>query len=218
VQGASIRADIDQALAEMDPEGRGSLTGMSVPRAVRKGLEKLPELIPDERVIALAAGKDPSIPGASLSDIAQNTKSIRLLVVTEANLWEVQAAGRLNGSRPKGIRTELVDISDVRVLSERKLNRLGSKERIMAFDHLRGAQVATLSIEIFGSDETLERFASVLAGRARQINEALAIAERPPLGSQLSVADELTKLLDLRQRGVLDDAEFEAQKNKLLNS
>ncbi len=35
-------------------------------------------------------------------------------------------------------------------------------------------------------------------------------------GPQFSVADELEKLADLRDRGVLSDEEFEAQKSKLL--
>ena len=35
--------------------------------------------------------------------------------------------------------------------------------------------------------------------------------------SKLSTADELTKLNDLKQKGVLNDQEFETQKNKILN-
>jgi hypothetical protein len=37
-----------------------------------------------------------------------------------------------------------------------------------------------------------------------------------PAQPQPSVADQLTKLADLRDRGALTDAEFEAQKAKLL--
>jgi hypothetical protein len=37
-----------------------------------------------------------------------------------------------------------------------------------------------------------------------------------PAEPQASVADQLTKLADLKDRGVLTDAEFEAQKAKLL--
>jgi Short C-terminal domain len=197
------------------------MDGLRVPRAVRKGLENLPELIPDERVIALAVGKDPAVhpaAGATLSDVAQVTKSIRLLVVTELNLWEVQAAGRLNGSRPRGIRTALADIADVRVLSERKLSRFGTKERMLGIDHLRGAHIETTSIELLGGDETLESFAAALVGQVREINEAMAMADRTSAVSTESVADELSKLSQLRQSGVLSDIEFEAQKAKLLSS
>jgi hypothetical protein len=38
-----------------------------------------------------------------------------------------------------------------------------------------------------------------------------------PAEPQESVADQLTKLADLKDRGVLTDAEFEAQKAKLLS-
>jgi hypothetical protein len=39
-----------------------------------------------------------------------------------------------------------------------------------------------------------------------------------PVGQQTDVADQLTKLADLRDRGVLTDAEFDAQKQKLLGT
>jgi hypothetical protein len=216
--GASIRPDIDEALAGLDQKGRSSLTGLRVPRAVRKGLEKLPELIPDERVIALAAGKDPAVhpaAGATMADVAQVTKSIRLLVVTETNLWEVQAGGRLNGSRPKGIRTSLADISDVRVLSERKLSRFGTKERMLGIDYLHGVQIETVSIEVLGGDETLERFAHTLLKQIRDLEEFVTTSRNSP-APQVFVADELSKLSALRHEGVLNEAEFEAQKAKLL--
>jgi Short C-terminal domain len=216
VTGGTIRADIDEVIANLDPKGRASLDGIRVPRAVRKGLQNLPELIPDERVIALAVGKDSNVPGGNLGDVAQVTKSIRLLVVTELNFWEVQATGRLNGGRPKGICTSLADISDVRVLSERKLSRFGTKERMLGIDHLRGAQVDTLSIEVLGGDETLDVFAGALVHQVRAIGDALAAAERSSSGGPASVADELSKLSELRQGGVLSDVEFEAQKARLL--
>jgi Short C-terminal domain len=219
--GFSIRPDIDEAFAELDPKAQASLTGLRTPRAVRKGLEKLPELIPDERVITLGSGKDPAVhpaAGATLGDVVQNTKSIRLLVVSEFNFWEVQAAGRMNGSRPRGIRTELTDIRDVRRLSERKLSRFGVKEHILAIDHLRGAQMETTVIEMIGSEETLARFADALISQIRQVGEALAETERTQAAPPLSVADELAKLSELRQGGVLSDPEFEAEKAKLLRS
>jgi hypothetical protein len=219
--GVSIRPDIDEAVADLDAKGQASLSGLRVPRGVRKGLEKLPELIPDQRVVALGVGKDPAVhpsQGATLMDVAQNTKSIRLLVVTESDFWEVQAASRLNGSRPNGIRTSLADIADVRVLSERKLNRFGAKERILGVDHLRGAQMETLLVEMVGSDETLERFAAALATQVRQVGEALEVAERAQDAPPVSVADELTKLSNLRRDGVLSDNEFEAEKAKLLGN
>ena len=41
-------------------------------------------------------------------------------------------------------------------------------------------------------------------------------SQETPAGPQFSVADELGKLADLRDRGALSDEEFEAQKSKLL--
>ena len=41
-------------------------------------------------------------------------------------------------------------------------------------------------------------------------------SQEPQAGPQFSVADELEKLADLRDRGVLSDEEFEEQKSKLL--
>jgi|TARA_B100001146_G_scaffold183072_1_gene165660 hypothetical protein len=41
-------------------------------------------------------------------------------------------------------------------------------------------------------------------------------SQEPQAGAQFSVADELGKLADLRDRGALSDEEFEAQKLKLL--
>jgi hypothetical protein len=217
--GLAIRPDIDDAFAALDPKGQASLTGLRTPRAVRKGLEKLPELIPDERVVALAAGKDRAVPGATLGDVAQVTKSIRLLVVTELNLWEVQAAGRMNGSRPRGIRTDLADISDVRVLSERRLGRFGAKEHLLGIDVLEGAVKNAQVIEVLGSDATIDGLAAALLTQARAVNAELIRAQQQaqaPTPAPVSVADELAKLAGLRQSGVLSNAEFEAEKSKLL--
>ena len=41
-------------------------------------------------------------------------------------------------------------------------------------------------------------------------------APPPPAAPQVSVADELTKLIDLREKGFLTDDEYSAQKARLL--
>ena len=224
---AGARPDIDAVFAAMDPKGRGSLTGLRTPRQVRKGLEKLPELIPDEQVIALAVGSDPPPTmgeqrqmgaGAAFGEISQIAKTARLMVVTQLNLWEVQASGRLNGSRPKGICNPLGEITDVRLISERKLGRFGAKQRLLSVDHLRGAHIETHVHEIGGSDETLEAFAAALTRQVHEVSEAQMAAESSAAPIQpVSVADELQKLSSLHQSGVLSVAEFNAQKEKLLN-
>jgi hypothetical protein len=223
----AIREDIDAVFVDLDPKGQSSLTGLRTPRQVRKGLQKLPELLSDERVLGLAVGSDPPPTaseqrsmgaGAAFGEITQTAASARLLVITETNLWEVQASGRLNGSRPKGICSPLCDVTDVRTLAERKLGRFGAKQRILAIDHLRGAQVETRIHEISGSDETLESFAGSLARQVAVVSEAITTAERHEATPQISVADELTKLSNLLQSGILSDAEFSAQKAKLLEN
>ena len=58
-------------------------------------------------------------------------------------------------------------------------------------------------------------------GTRRVTAGGTVIRERParhPAAPTVDVADELTKLADLRDRGVLSDAEFESQKGKLLGA
>jgi hypothetical protein len=51
------------------------------------------------------------------------------------------------------------------------------------------------------------------------VTEAGAAPVGPaPAGQQIDVADQLTKLAALRDSGVLTEAEFEGQKQKLLGS
>jgi hypothetical protein len=52
--------------------------------------------------------------------------------------------------------------------------------------------------------------------RARAQDQAMQAYVRDAAGSSGGSADELAKLADLRQRGVITDAEFEQQKAKVL--
>ena len=54
------------------------------------------------------------------------------------------------------------------------------------------------------------------AGQARAQDAAFRSYVQETVGSSGGTADELSKLADLKQRGVITDAEFEAQKAKLL--
>ena len=51
---------------------------------------------------------------------------------------------------------------------------------------------------------------------AQQRDEAFRSYVQQAAGSSGGTADELTKLADLKERGVISDAEFQAQKAKLL--
>lgn len=220
-----IRPDIDSAFEALDPAGQAALVGLRSSRQVRKGLQGLPELMPDEEVIALAAVSDPPPTAseqrsmgaaASLGQINQVRGSARLLVLTETRLWEVQASGILNGNRPKGISTPLENITDVRSLSERKLGRFGAKQHLLAVDHIRGATVETIMFEVAGSEDTLIEFAEDLVEQITSLQESERRQGAEPSGAPISVADELAKLSSLVQRGILTQAEFVTQKTKLL--
>ena len=54
------------------------------------------------------------------------------------------------------------------------------------------------------------------AGQARAQDAAFRSYVQDTVGSSGGTADELSKLADLKERGVITDAEFEAQKAKLL--
>jgi hypothetical protein len=73
-------------------------------------------------------------------------------------------------------------------------------------------------------DEAVARNERVMARvkdpetRRQQIEEMMAkvAAQAQAASPKPDVADQLTKLADLRDRGVLSDAEFETQKAKIL--
>jgi hypothetical protein len=80
---------------------------------------------------------------------------------------------------------------------------------------VKNAQV----IEVLGSDATIDGLAAALLTQARAVNAELIRAQQQaqaPTPAPVSVADELAKLAGLRQSGVLSNAEFEAEKSKLL--
>ena len=56
------------------------------------------------------------------------------------------------------------------------------------------------------------------AAQAAKQQEAFDAAVKQAAGSGTSSADDLAKLADLKSQGILTDAEFEAQKAKLLTS
>ena len=72
------------------------------------------------------------------------------------------------------------------------------------------------------SDSELEVFAERFIAQVNTVAELMAAAERadraPAAAAPLSVADELAKLVQLRDGGVLSKDEFAQQKAKLLES
>jgi len=87
-------------------------------------------------------------------------------------------------------------------------------------EHMREAEEARESGRM---DEYIERRkAEAMAAAGVEDNEAILKASRLVIAGddagKTDVADELSKLADLRDRGALTDAEFEAQKARLLSS
>jgi hypothetical protein len=129
----------------LDVYGQAPITGIRGRGPIKRAYQQLEQWVADERVLAIAAvmdrppntRKQRQMGGASaLGSAIEAGKPGRLLVLTEANLYEVYGTGMLNGKQPRGIRISLADITDVRVLTNRHLM---SKERLLAIDYTRGA-------------------------------------------------------------------------------
>lgn len=218
-KGRRVREDIQAAYARLDAAGQASINGLRAMGPVKKAFQKLDEFLTNERVLALAAAMDPVPAGAGMRDIVAAGNSWRLLVLTEMNFWEVRSSGRLNGNRPEGARYALGSLQDVRWRSERPLAKMGAKQRYLMIDHLRGAMLETEMYSL-KSDSELEVMGRALQEQVGLVHEAIAEQEQreraPVVVQQSSVADELAKLAQLRDSGVLTDAEFQQQKAKML--
>lgn len=82
----------------------------------------------------------------------------------------------------------------------------------------KAAQTASYDVE-FLRDGAPMKLAVERAFRptwTEQVTPAVVASTSPPAPGLLSVADELTKLAKLKSDGLITDAEFEAQKKKLL--
>jgi Short C-terminal domain len=219
-----MRSDIQAAYNLLDGRGQASITGLRAAGTIKKAYDKLEDFLPEETVLALAVGFDPPPgfaqqrgmrAGQALGAIMDAAKSGRLLALTETNLYEVQATGMLNGHKPQGIQIRLTDIGDVRSRSTRKLT---STERILMVDHARGPQRHT-EIYSINSDSELEVFAPRLQAQVEAVRARIDEIKRRSHGIQeSSVADEIAKLAQLKEAGVLTDEEFTTQKSRLLGS
>jgi hypothetical protein len=227
-----VRADIEAAYQALDSKGQAAITGMKAPKQVKKALEQLGAFIGDEEVLALACGRDlgPSLgeqrsmgKAASAGAIMSTARSARLLVLTENNFYQVQGGGFMTGGQPQGTRIALADVRDVRVRTTRSSAKMFGKERVLMVDYLRGgAQLETEVCEL-AEDSQLEILVRRLQEQVASVQEQQAIAVQVSsvqvsASGGVSVADELAKLAQLRDSGVLSEDEFNAQKTKLLQS
>jgi hypothetical protein len=205
-----------------------SLGGLGASRHFKKSLEHLTELIGDARVLAVAPA------GATIAESAQMGKMLgleRLLVLTEDSIWEMTASGRLSGSRPQGIRTPLEEILDFRTRTERLAVHAGlRKTRYLTIDRQRaiGVEIERTEHDVL-SDQAFEIFATALTRQLEAVRaevEVIGDARESELASKIaaasvveghSVADEIAKLLALREQGAITDEEFRELKGKLLS-
>lgn len=239
-----MREDIEIAFGLLDPDGRSAITGVRASGTIKKAFQGLADFLSDETVLAVAAGFDPGPgfaeqrgmgAGSALSAVVSAARSGRLLALTELNLWEVHSGGMLNGNRPEGIRYQLADIIDIRTLTKRSLGRrLGAKESYLTFDYLRGAQIES-RVNLLPSAASLAIFAADFREQVDAVDEEIrgvvdpdgrdestepadepAVSSHAPTQPPSFVADELLKLAQLRDAGVITDDEFSRQKSKLL--
>jgi hypothetical protein len=222
-----MRADIEAAYKALDSKSQGAINGLKAPGQVKKALEQLESFIGDESVMALAAGKDlaPSLgeqqamgKAASLAAITNVAKSARLLVLTGKSLYHVQGGGVMNRRTPHGRRIDLADIEDVRVRIGRSAAKMGKTERVLIVDYRHRDRLETDACEV-ATDAQLDIFAKTLRKR---VNDA-KVASRGAgsdggVRAVASVAEEIAKLAQLRDAGVISPDEFEAQKAKVLQS
>jgi hypothetical protein len=210
-----MREDIRNAFDALDSKAKARITGLKAQRPIKKSFQQLEDYFRDHQVLALASAQDPSpAVASSASEILAIERSARLLVLTEDSMWEMGVSGRLNGSRAEGVRILLADITDVRTRTDRRALRLGQKDRHLFVDHARGAVIET-RVHDLHTDAELQAFPASLLDQISRVRGYEAAGE-PSVAAGTSVADELAKLAQLRDAGVLTDEEFIRQKEKLL--
>jgi len=91
---------------------------------------------------------------------------------------------------------------------------LRSGDTVPVYVSPRNSKRVTVDLGALGAARN-DRLRSM--GTRRKTAGGTVIRERPAIPT-VDVADELAKLADLRDRGVLSDAEFDSQKGKLLES
>lgn len=138
-----------------------------------------------------------------------------------------KARGRLRGMDESGGRPTVMVFEDRVVCQQRQ--GISSKSQVIRWNQV--AQTAVKSVPVKGITlivETTGGGGINAPGLSREdalkikrlvderCDAARAEAAAPTTGAAVSVADEIRKLVELRDMGALTDEEFEAQKAKLL--
>jgi hypothetical protein len=215
-----LRTDLKEALDAAPAKARRVLAM----RRYRKLLQELESGIStDEEIVALVASLPPenTISHSSIYNIGG-----RLLVVTSMAVYHV--LGKVVGSA-EYIQIPLSSIyAPPRVTIRREALSLGKQVVRLAIDEQRGGNVETRVFMVDGEEsaadwirdsiitETESLRAEIDTHEERQLQQAMRAAVRDANSS--SIADELAKLADLRDQGVLTDDEFAQQKQRLLEN
>jgi Short C-terminal domain len=113
-----------------------------------------------------------------------------------------------------------VDIADVTGFSVRKATRQGSKNGASALQQVlvlqgSGTELATCPVN-YGTAQKIEALIRKHPSFRGNVPQNAPIG-RPQGTAQVNIADELTKLAQLRDTGVLSPEEFDQAKAKLLS-
>lgn len=223
--GGTDRADIAAAVERLDPKARKQLSWGS---PLKKCLSALGAI--EAEIVAIAPAtlqRVNQFDGAGLGDVVQAGRP-RLLVLTVESFWVVETRRATGGGGVSGREIKLARIQDgVRINEHRRKSEFGRKTRLFSFDHLRGSTLETEAFDL-KSDVLLHDFASRFNAqletcRAALVREEegrgrdLAVAAAQAVGgAPTSMADELAKLGDLLERGLLTEEEFASEKQRLL--
>lgn len=219
------RSDVTAVAARLDPKTQKALRGNRILKRCVAGLGAI-----EGEVVALAPASLARVTGLDGAGIGEVTEAsrIRLLALTTDGFWLIETRRALGGGGVVGREIKFARIQDdVRTDEHRRRSEFGRKSRLLAFDHLRGSQLETETFDL-GRDELLHDFANRFNAqlgtfRAAQVEQSPrqepgpAAAQEPgPGGSSASVADELAKLGELLEKGLLTEQEFAREKQRVL--
>jgi hypothetical protein len=175
----------------------------------------------EEKITALVAIMPPEATAA----VGGNAGSLRnlggqLLLVTNDALYAFY--GKLVG-RPEFVKIPLASVyAEPRLHSKRELLSLGHKVHKLAIDEQRAGDVETHFFIVDGDEESLQWISDQIVKQVnlhrQRVEDHKMRRTQDAVRAEVSVADELTKLADLRDKGVLSDKEFAQQKERLLGS
>lgn len=202
------RPDISAARDRLDPKARKKLGQVGRCVEALKGIA--------QEVVAIAPATLPRVnqfDGAGFGKSMDSARP-RLLALTSESFWVVQTQGmmskRVNGREIKLLRVQ----DDARTNQQRRKSEFGRKSRLFAFDHLVGSELVTEAFDL-QSDDLLFDFAERFNLQLEEVRAAKAGGQQQKTGS--SAADDLAKLGELLEKGLLTEEEFAREKQRLLD-